>query len=58
MLKLLQLRLREVLHLAMQELFRISTFSEVKDAPFIRILEDEPFISFEGFIVSVSFHHT
>jgi hypothetical protein len=40
--QLLQFTLREILHLSMQEFFRITSLSEIKGAPFIGILKDEP----------------
>jgi hypothetical protein len=56
-LQLSQLRLREVLHLAMKKFFRITPLGEVERTPFISILKDEPLTSPDGFIVRLSFHH-
>jgi hypothetical protein len=56
-LQLSQFRLREVLHLSMEEFFRVTPLGEVKRAPFIGILKDEPLASLDGFIVRLSFHH-
>ena len=57
MLQLLQFTLREILHLSMQEFFRITSLGEVKGAPFISILKDEPLVSLDGFILRLSFYH-
>jgi hypothetical protein len=54
----LQFTLREILHLSMQEFFRITSLGEVKGAPFIGILKDEPLVSPDGFILKLSFCHT
>src|SRR5262245_43645554 len=41
----------------MQKFFRVTPFGKIKRAPFISILKDEPFVSFVGFILRVSFYH-
>src|SRR5687768_4742499 len=56
-LQLSQFCLRKILQLSMEEFFRITPLGEVKCAPFIGILKDEPLASLHGFIVSLSFDH-
>ncbi len=57
MLELLELGLGKVLHLSMEEFFRITPFSEVERTPLIGILKDEPFAPSDGSIIRLSFHH-
>jgi hypothetical protein len=57
MLELLDLGLGKVLHLSMEEFFRITPFGEVERTPLIGILKDEPFAPSDGFIIRLSFHH-
>jgi hypothetical protein len=52
-----QFRLREVLHLPMEEFFRVTSLGEVKGTPFIGILKDEPLVSLDGSILRLSLYH-
>jgi hypothetical protein len=53
----LDLGLGKVLHLSMEEFFRITPFGEIERTPLIGILKDEPFAPSDGFIIRLSFHH-
>ena len=57
MSKFLKLGLGKVLHLSMEEFFRIAPFSEVERTPLIGILKDEPFAPSDGSVNRLSFHH-
>src|SRR5262245_47911342 len=41
----------------MQKFFRVTPFGKIECAPFIGILKDEPFVSFDGFILRFSLYH-
>jgi hypothetical protein len=53
----LEFGLGKVLHLSMEEFFRITPFGEIERTPLIGILKDEPFAPSDGFIIRLSFHH-